>query len=533
MDEKAGRKRPSAVEELLQSQHGLDSLPIDFNHHPHQATDELMLDSEPMEFSLVGTSSASPLPELNALHGESPTAVSTVEHHPEIPLLLHEATADHATAMLPMSELSRHSVNVDDPSNISPAHLLSTPLVDPIPVTVSPSEISKFVEVSHLSPPAPSRVSEMFSAQPDDACEPEQPNTDDAAPASRGSTPQLTPTGSGNMSEESATQEYIITLPFASNERPFYVQKIEAAKQAVAQFTGAGLVAAADEAPKASLKYQVEALFTCLFDMCDLPSNLEAESMHALSPKDAQKFCVGTNSKFAFVWELLYYLRDVPTKVLLISRSPKTRELLHKILQVEGYGVTTTSITDLADGQAASPIHLVLGLSDQEPLDPIADFDVVIGFDYKFKYSKTSQHLAAMNDTDSSKNPVIINLCLLYAIDHIDFAINKEMAPLQRMAALAVAVVRSRTLIVHPDTPEDLPHQVARIFADQIKEPNPNFYWSSQPIPEDVFDFDVPQMGTTIMKNSDEEIDRGLPLVGRKRKTVSLDLAFASSSHLT
>jgi hypothetical protein len=305
--------------------------------------------------------------------------------------------------------------------------------------------------------------------------------------------------------------EYIVTLPFPANQRPLYVQKIRDAKAELEEFDQLFYNEMLREA-KSSLLHRINGLVMSLFDICDYPENFSASAKVQMSAKDIQKSAVESNSKFAFVWELLNELRERPLKVLIVARSKDLLDLLTDLAKAEGYAFSRTSLGMIQYDHSTSPLSIVLALCDQNIPDKVTDFQLVIAFDFGFKTSPYAREI----EERKIDAPVLtlLHLVLTHSIDHLDLSIPTEIPSVERKRALLYAIVRSRQLIHQPDVGYGKPHELAFIFGEQIKEPSSDFFWEPIEVPPGIL------LDTDSLVTSSVDIDTEVPVSIRKRKLV-------------
>lgn len=271
--------------------------------------------------------------------------------------------------------------------------------------------------------------------------------------------------------------EHLVTLPLASNIRPQYTEMVEESKSDLVLYSSA-FEDKPYKTPEAALSSRVDDLFTRLFDICDLPPFLEA--LTSIPPEGVTKHIRGTNSKMAFVGQLLENLRDLGSdkKVLILARPGKIIDLLNNLITTEGYqGINTVAESTFQHPQTV----VVASTLDDLSLFP-ADFDVVIAYDHTFRQD-------LLPSRDDGVQPVVLTLITSTSIQHISMRISDTLQPMERKNILLLGLCSSTVIMENPEPGFAQSHEIAEIFAKYIEEPqDDNFYWEPQVLPEFIFD---------------------------------------------
>jgi hypothetical protein len=282
--------------------------------------------------------------------------------------------------------------------------------------------------------------------------------------------------------------------------------------------------------PKPSSVHKIEKLFLKLLDACDYPAELNSQALKTMSPKEIQKYAFESNSKYAFIWELLHLVQDVlDLKVLIVARSEKILFLLKSLLLADGYAYSRTGLRDMQEGHAKWPINVVLSLPNQALAERPSDFDLIIGFDYEFKRSNIASRLAETNSGEI-KQPMVLQLVITHSIEHLDLAITErdpDMPSFDHKNAIVIGLTKLRRLILNPDTGRELPHQTAERFANQLKHYNEDFVWEPIGLPDEILNF---YLESSQPSQPPLEIES---LQSRKRKLVSDEMRTYLRAQLT
>ncbi|KAH8652151.1 hypothetical protein BX600DRAFT_89092 [Xylariales sp. PMI_506] len=277
----------------------------------------------------------------------------------------------------------------------------------------------------------------------------------------------------------SGANEYLLTLPLASNIRPQYIQIIQETSRDLAAYNSA---LAESRTPEPSLVAKVDRMFTRLFDICDLPPFLE--TLPSISPQSITKHIRQTNSKFAFVAQFLEYLGRLESekKILILARPGQVIDLLNNIVETEGYRHIR-----LADGVVHCSWEqqhqlTVTVASTSESLSPLpSDFDVIIAFDHTFRQEQ-------LKPRHVDNPPLLLALVTATSIEHLNMRISDKIELLERKNVLLLALCASLRVMEYPEPGFPQAHEMARDFANFAENPDDDdFYWTPQSIPESIF----------------------------------------------
>lgn len=283
-------------------------------------------------------------------------------------------------------------------------------------------------------------------------------------------------------------KEFIVTLPFPANQRPFYDDMILKARDDIESFCRI-FSNEVLRTPKPSAVHKIDSLFLRLLDVCDYPPELDAASWDRMSPKEVQNYLYESNAKFSLIWDMLDFLRDMPMKVLIVARSERLLSFLENLAEVEGYAFSRTGLQDMQFGHARSPVNIVLALPDQALPDGPSEFDLVFGFDFEFKRSIIANRLAQLQPPQ--KRPMVLSLVIAHSLEHIDLGItdqDPDMPELDRKNALVVALTKVRGIVVNPEMGRAKPHKIAQHFANLLGGPAEPWDYEPIPLPDSVLD---------------------------------------------
>ncbi|GKT58562.1 endosomal cargo receptor [Colletotrichum tofieldiae] len=391
---------------------------------------------------------------------------------------------------------------VDDPprtasmGDIFPGNLMPPEPASQLPITISPSEISRSIEPDeHLSglPQHDDQPLEML---------PEDDTT--AGGKSTATSPDVEEPYLSGPPTAVDQSEYLVTVSFPANIRPLYLSTLTAYKREIEKFNQA--LQSDEGLPDQATVDSIGRLFNQLRDICDMPAPLDGPSINALSAIDLKKHAMGTNSKFFFVGRFLERLQTSHKKILIVVRDTNIVGYLEAVVGTGDMAYSLKGLHEL-EGQDEHSLLIVIVHTEQPLVDDLSDFDVVIGFDNGILQTDVLGQWAGM----SGKKPMLIRLMTTCSIEHLELMMPAELEGLERQNALLIALFQARALIVNDEQGEMI-DQFTSLFASQAIDPDPSFGWEPEPIPLSVLDFYSSTQPHTQMPPTAEE------LTTRKRK---------------
>ncbi|KAF9881026.1 endosomal cargo receptor [Colletotrichum karsti] len=378
--------------------------------------------------------------------------------------------------------------------DIFPGGLMPPEPVQELPMTISPSDISR-------------------SMEPDDGLNTLHqqglplnilPAEDTATAKSTASSPDVEeqyPSGPPTAMDQS---EYLVTVSFPANIRSLYLNTMSEYKKEIEKFTL--MCRNGEELPDQSLVDSIGRLLDQLRDICDLPASLDGASIDALSAEDLRKHAMGTNSKYFFVGRFLERLQTSNKKVLIIVRDINIMGYLEAVIGTNDMAYSLKGLHEL-ESQDEHSLHVLLMHTEQTLVDDLSDFDVVIGFDCGILRTDVVTQWAQMN----GRKPMLIRLMTTYSIEHLELYLPDDKEDLERKNALLISLYQSRALINRDDQAEMIDGLTSH-FANQVIDPEPKFGWEPEPIPNSVLDLYSESQTDSQMPPTAEE------LKSRKRK---------------
>ncbi|KAL0943813.1 endosomal cargo receptor [Colletotrichum truncatum] len=379
--------------------------------------------------------------------------------------------------------------------DIFPGSLMPPGPAEQLPMTISPSDISRSIEPDEG----------LASLHQQD----EQPlniliTEDNTTGKSTASSPDIEDQYRSGPPTLTDQNEYLVTLSFPANIRPLYASTMAVYRHEIEKFnrdyrSGEGL-------PDQSLVDAIGRLFDQLRDICDLPATLDDTSIKALSATDLKKHAMGTNSKYFFVGRFLERLQTSYKKVLIVVRDISIMGYLEAVIGTGEMAYSLKGLHEL-EGRDEHSLHIVLLHTEENLVDDLSDFDIVIGFDNGIMRTDILTRWAQMN----GRKPMLIRLMTTYSIEHLDLMLPAHLDELERKNALLIAMFQSRSLIANDEQGEMIDGLTAH-FANQAIDPEPNFGWEPEPIPAAVLDVYSNSQNPSLMPPTAEELS------SRKRK---------------
>jgi len=370
-------------------------------------------------------------------------------------------------------------------ATVAPAEVTSLPIPEVEALLAPPSEVQMSMELPYTSGRRLPHQAESTAATQDGIISGPPTATDIAETASSssgGESPDIASFPLHTVADP-LSKEYLVTLPFSSNRRHLYLEKLNRAKSAIGEY-GLYFQSELTPDPKVSSVYQIDKLFAELINICDLPDTLERSSVEKMTQKELQKLCVETNAKFAFIYDLLMDLQDSGGKVLIIARSDELLCYLESLLIPEGFAFSRQGLDQMQHVQTDS-VKVVLARQNQELVDTATDFDIVIGFDFEFKQSTIAREIAS---SDPSTLPYVFSLVIGHSIEHLDIHLttkNPGMDLLYRKNGLAIMLWKTQPTIADPPGYWK-PYAIAKQLASLVRQTGEALLWRPMEIPEHV-----------------------------------------------
>lgn len=287
----------------------------------------------------------------------------------------------------------------------------------------------------------------------------------------------------------SGPNEFVITLFLVTTARPVYAKILREYGDELRRFNSA-FTTSPYRPVESALVLRVDEVLNRLFDVCDLPPFLE-ETLQSMRPDDITNHVRGTNSKFAFVAELLEQLASLQSqkKILILARPGQIVDLLNNVVKTGGYQHVQWNGGNIRESRSNQHSLTVIVASTSDDLSALpADFDAVVAFDHTFRH-----HLLPRRDENNP--PVILALVTTATIQHINMRVSDKVDALERKNMLLIALQHMMEVIEDPLPHIDfsLPHTTASKFAKYIEaddeDYDDDFHYKPEELPERTFEY--------------------------------------------
>lgn len=452
-----------------------------------------------------GASAATPPAEAPEPKAAEDAAPALIDNPPEVSFEPADVLHISPALLVPSVELGNQEESLPQAEPLHAFEHEPMPVNEPVfEYPLPPEELPETLDPSNLTM---SIEHDMLDAGNDEDGSPSiptdnmQPLSDheaspDVAPSVPGDLPMPT-TGEPNILPciDTAPQEYIVTLPLASNLRPQYAEVLERGNLDLVAYNAAFTVPPY-EAPDVALIAHVDGVFQQLLDICDLPFSLEA--IQKMSPEQITKFVRSTHSKYAFVGSLIEHLHRLgvdssPKRILIVAKPGAIIDLLGTLLECQGFQACRLQDGEIIrdEHSAADPTRNSWSLDTlmvtihpsggDEQYTLQSEYDVVIGFDHTFQRDLLPRW--------ANEHPITLRLVTISSIEHINMRISDKIEPLSRKNYLLLALCASLPDIRDGDLDAEEAHEVTERFALYILGLDADeFYWDHQEPSESIFE---------------------------------------------
>jgi hypothetical protein len=319
-------------------------------------------------------------------------------------------------------------------------------------------------------------------------------------------------TSSQSSQREDGYTQHVITLPMQASKRPYYGEIIKDYKAEIQAFS-ASFTGGSGEQPSELLVQQIHNLFDRLFDICDYPPNVVGTVLESEPSADIAKFCCDSNPKFSFLFELMTALDDKEKEVLIVIRNQELMRLIFALTEVAEIECSAEGINQRTNFPSATRITLALWDEDFNPFN----FDVVIGYDYRYIRSRIAMQLSSGT---GRKLPIVLLMVTTYSAEHVSLHPLNNASELEETNAMLACTVSAGRYLEDPERGYSEPHEIAEIFARYLNGITDTLGWEHQRIPGDVLDiFESPISQNQLLFAVDS-----LHGNGHKRKFVSVGI---------
>ncbi|KAK6067442.1 hypothetical protein SCUP515_10175 [Seiridium cupressi] len=464
-------------------------------------------------------------PPIPATEQISANGLGVVDHAPEAPTEPAEPLSISPALLVPSVEMDLleeshpvfESKTNDSAPVLRPIFESTTiptsydPISDGQPATLDPSALTLSIENDIIEP---ENEDDGSTSIPTDDGQPhsDQLDSTDAAPivedVPEAPEPNILPY------IESEPNEFIVTLPLASNIRPQYVEIIKETNDDLVAYNAA-FTDPPFRTPEPALVAKVDRMFNRLLDVCDIPPSLDA--VQKMPPAKITKYIRSTNSKFSFLGRFLEQLfnRETPPdkSILVLVRPGPLIDLLNNLCQTAGFEqcqlqgefvtiVGSSDATSSGTSWVRSDVVVTVYPTSDQPYALQPEYDVVIAFDHTYRQD-------LMPPRTKENPPLTLVLVTTTSIQHINMRISDKIEPLSRKNYLLLALCASVPEMLSPDSGHVEAQQAAELFADYTNDPDDDdFYWNHQEPPRPIFEHIVTSSQVEALQSSGELDER-------------------------
>ncbi|CEI39468.1 hypothetical protein FVEN_g8685 [Fusarium venenatum] len=411
---------------------------------------------DPWKPEALGTTPEAPAPSI------SPASIMANPHRSAVPDSMREMidrAYSNSRESIARSLMSQEPHDRTPSNTISPAAI--SRVVDPLETTHTLNLINRGTIPSEIDSPGPSITMGQI------------PDEQESDISSQSSQPEVGHT------------QHVITLPMQASKRPYYGQIIKDYKVEIEAFS-APFTGEPGEQPSRFLVQKIRDLFDRLFDICDYPPNVVGTALESEPSADIAKFCCDSNPKFSFLFELMTALDEKEKEILIVIRNQELMRLVFALTEVAEIECSAEGINRRTNFPSATRITLALWNEDFNPFN----FDVVIGFDYRYIRSGIAMQLASGT---GRKSPVVLLMVTTYSAEHVSLHSLDDASELEQTNAMLAWTVHAGCYLEDPERGYGEPHEIAEIFAGYLNGINGTLNWEPQGIPRDVFNiFEAP-----------------------------------------
>jgi hypothetical protein len=422
---------------------------------------------DPWKPEALGTTPDAPAPSI------SPASIMANPHRSTADSLreMIDRAYSNSRESIARSLLSQEPHDRTSPNTVSPAAI--SRVIDPLETTHTLNLTNRGTIPSEMDSPGPSITMGQI---------PDEQDSDISSQSSQ---------------QEDGHTQHVITLPMQASKRPYYGEIIKDYKVEIEAFS-ASFTGESGEQPSKSLVQKIRDLFDRLFDICDYPPNVVGTALESEPSADIAKFCCDSNPKFSFLFELMTALDKKEKEILIVVRNRELMRLVFALTEVAEIECSAEGINRRTNFPSAIRITLALWNEDFNPFN----FDVVIGFDYRYIRSGIAMQLASGT---GRKSPVVLLMVTTYSVEHVSLHTLSNASELEETNAMLACTVHAGQYLKDPERGYGEPHEIAEIFARYLNGITDTLNWEHQEIPEDVLDiFEGPMSQNQLLIAVDE-----------------------------
>lgn len=322
-------------------------------------------------------------------------------------------------------------------------------------------------------------------------------------------------------SEDTAFNEYVVTLPPAARIRAESLEFINSHRREIDEFSNS-LSREAIRSPDSKAVVKIDDMLQHLTEVSNLPPY--HRDFPDLPQDELMRYARDTSSKMSFVYEFLKGLRDVDMEIVILAATGPVLKQLEAIVSQGGFiyrhiSQRTWSQSPTKQGTACSVVLIDTSLRDTQY---VSTANIVIAYDQTAEISG----LLDQYTTNRSENqsPLVLSLVEVYTLEHINRRLSPAMDPFERKIAQVICLTHLSRLFEDEMAYERVPqpHELAQELIQYLVDEEGVFSqpqlrwetWEHQTIPEEVFDLykrfrDQMGSGVNRKRHLDDDVDRG------------------------
>lgn len=296
-------------------------------------------------------------------------------------------------------------------------------------------------------------------------------------------------------SEDTAFNEYVVTLPPAARIRAESLEFINSHRREIEEFNSS-LSREAIRSPDSKSIIKIDDMLQHLTELSNLPPY--HKDFPYLPQEELMRYARDTSSKMSFVYEFLKGLRDVAMEIVILGTTGPVMKQLEAIVSQGGFLYRHIHQKEWPqppseEGPACRIVLIDTSLKDTYHVNTA---NVVVAYDQTAEASG----LLDQYTTDSSEDqvPLILSLVEVYTLEHINRRLSPVMDPFERKVAQVICLTHLSKLLedemAYDRVPQ--PHELAQELTQYLVDEEGGFSqlqgrwetWEHQTIPEDVFD---------------------------------------------
>lgn len=421
--------------------------------------------------------------------GQDPSTLFFGDHlEPQQDASVPESNVTSLTAPTPASGAIDHVPDVD-------MALTATALKHNIQGDVGGSEAPVTITPSEFFAPM------GFTAAPNTLLRPEGrlPHNDNVAAASHEGHGDIAMQDNQDFgilpSEDTAFNEYVVTLPPAARIRAESLDFINSHRREIEEFSNS-LSRETIRSPDSKAIVKIDDMLQHLTEVSNLPPY--HKDFPDLPQDELMRYARDTSSKMSFIYEFLKGLRDVDMEIIILATTGPVMKQLEAIVSQGGfiYRHITQQIWSQSPSEQGSACSVVLIDTSLRDIQYISTANIVIAYDQTAESSGLLDQYTTGRSEDQS--PLVLSLVEVYTLEHINRRLSPAMDPFERKIAQVICLAHLSRIFEDEMAYERVPqpHELAQELIQYLVDEEGVFSqpqmrwdtWEHQTIPEEVFD---------------------------------------------